>query len=260
MPIGTTTTEKDGTSVAALKPSGTEGYDPKEAERAQNDLACRALQYAKDCGATIPWPPPCDLENILRSEFWFFIYNAGVHRHTFEGPAHRIEDSKRKLSELVKGMLALVELFRNESYVRALDALCFENWLVQRSLEAEPIAGTVVAERVRQCLELLLGPLEHAFERARGGKGAAHGDRNKLTRWALEQPENSGGWWPANPTDEDLTALSVLTGVYLQNFEDDFDNRQELVDEAGGAETTQLKALWRRERKRFGEVRKSSES
>ncbi len=249
----------EGAETTTLKPSDSEDYGRNEAERAQHDLASRALQYARDCGATIPWPPPNDLEGILMSEFWFFVYNACVHHHSFEGPAHRVEDNKRKLSELVKVMLPLVELLRNESHSRALGALGFSNWLTQRFSDASPISGELLAERLRQCLELLLGPLEHAFERTKAARGAAHGDRHALIQWALDQSENSGGWWPSNPTDEDLTALSVLTGVYLQNFEDDFDNRTELVEQAGGAPaTTQLKALWRNERRRYADLHKGA--
>lgn len=68
----TTGETKDNTE--ALMPSGNENYDPLESERAKYDLVRRALQYAKDCGATVQWPPPGELEGILQSEFWFFIF------------------------------------------------------------------------------------------------------------------------------------------------------------------------------------------
>jgi len=151
-------------------------------------------------------------------------------------------------------------LLQNEAHQRALGAVSFENWLVQRFGQAQPFNGGYVAERVRQCLELVLGPLEHAFDRAKASRSLAHTDRGKLIHWALEQAENSGGWWPANPTDEDLTTLSILTGVYLDNFEDDFDCRQQLVEEAepgGAAPPTHAKVLWRRERKRWSDLRKA---
>jgi hypothetical protein len=245
--------------ASELAPSGNDNYARGESERAQADLASRALRYARDCGANFEWPPPGELEAILRSDFWFFVYNAAVHRHTFEGAANRAEDTKKRLSELVKVILPLVELLRNEAHARALGALGFENWIVQRFAQAEPIAGELVAERTRQCLELLVGPLEHAFDRTRSTKAAPSSDRHKLTRWALEQAEGRGGWWPANPTDEDLTVLSILTGVYLQNFEDDFDARQQLAEEAASSSgaASHLDALWRRERRRFSDVRKS---
>jgi hypothetical protein len=245
---------------SAPTPSGNERYDRNEGERAQHDLMCRAIQYANDCGAAVQWPPPGKLESILQSEFWFVIYNAGVHRHAFEGPAHRVEDNKRKLTEVVKAMVPLVELLRDEPHTRALGALSFENWLVKVHSENQPFDGGQVAERMHQCIELLLGPLEHAFERAKGSKTLAHTDRGKLIRWALEQGESSGGWWPSNPTDEDLTVLSILTGVFLDNFEDDFDNRVELAVGTGATpEPTHLEGLWRRERKRWGDLRKALE-
>ena len=253
----TTGETKDNTE--ALMPSGNENYDPLESERAKYDLVRRALQYAKDCGATVQWPPPGELEGILQSEFWFFIFNAGVHRQAPEVPAQRLEENKKKLVELMKAILPLIELLRNESHVRALTALSFDNWLVQRHTQAQAFDGRAVAERARQCLELLLGATEQAFDQSKAPKSASRKDRGRLIRWALEELESSGGWWPANPTDEDLTALSVLTGVCLDNFEDDFEERQRLAQEAGGgaAPATQLEGLWRKERQRCADLRKT---
>src|SRR5512142_2366517 len=96
-------------AASEIAPSADENYARDEGERAQNDLAFRALRYAKDCGATFEWPPPSDLENILRSDFWYVICNAAAHRRVFEGPAQRVEDTKKRLSELVKTMLPLLE-------------------------------------------------------------------------------------------------------------------------------------------------------
>ncbi len=239
--------------------SGNENYEQHERERAQNDLVCRALQYAKGCGAIIQWPPPNELSDVLRSEFWFFVYNAGVHRQATEGAAQRIEESKRKLTELMKTMLPLLELLRNDSHTRALAALNVENWLAQRHAQADRIQGGLLGETTRQCLELLYGAIDQAVDRLRTSKTGPRKDRGRLIRWALEQPENSGGWWPANPTDEDLTALSILTGVYLRTFEDDFDDREKLAQDAahGSVTITHLQGLWHKERSRCGELRRS---
>ena len=259
MANNTTGEAKDNTGASVLMPSGNEDYDPLESERAQSDLVCRALQYAKDCGATIQWPPPGELEGILRSEFWFFVYNAGVHRQAPDVPAQRLEENKKKLTELMKAIVPLIELLRNESHMRALSALGFQNWLVQRYTQEQVFDGGIVAERARQCLELLLGATEQTFDRFKSPKAGSRKDRGRLIRWALEEMENSGGWWPANPTDEDLTALSILTGVCLENFEDDFEERQLLAQdtEGGAASTTHLQGLWRKERRRCADLRKT---
>jgi hypothetical protein len=239
--------------------SGNENYEPHESGRAQNDFVSRAFQYVKGCGAIVEWPPPNDLGDVLRSEFWFFIYNAGVHRQAAEGTAQRIEESKRKLTELMKTMLPLLELLRNDSHTRALAALHVENWLAQRHAQAQPIHGDLLGETTRQCLELLYGAIEQAVDRLRTSKTGPRKDRGRLIRWALEEPENRGGWWPANPTDEDLTALSILTGVCLETFEDDFDDRDKLAQDAahGSVTITHLQGLWHKERSRCGELRRS---
>lgn len=238
-------------------PSGTEHYGSHEIELAKNDLVCRALQYAKDCGATIQWPPPGELDGILQSDFWFFVCNAGVHRQAIDAPVQRIEENKKKLMDLMKAILPLLELLRNDTHCRALTALHFENWLTQRHSPPHTIDGAAVAERTRQCLELLAGAIDQSLDRLKTTKTASHKDRGRLIRWALEAMENSGGWWPANPTDEDLTALSVLTGVCLENFDDDFDERQQLAEdvEDGAGSTTHLQGLWRKERKRCADLR-----
>jgi len=247
------TSDAESSNKGANDPllSSNQNYTRQESERARQDLHNLALQHAKRRGANIEPPSNCKAP-IYLSDFWFFIDQATRGCRFVRFSAQSLDQSRKRLTELKKSIVPLLELLGSEQHKQALLSLNFENGLIELPSVEQHTKGALLAECGRECLDQLRDEIDMKLERLRAPKSAPRGNRGRLIRWALGEPVGGGGWWPTTPTDDDLAALSILTGVASKEFESDFNKRQQLASVAGrgSPSTTHLQGLWDSERRR----------
>jgi hypothetical protein len=222
----------------------THSYADDEIGRAKRDFRLWALKHAAELGANTDLTR--DPIDMLQSTFWHFV--------VFEATPKPVERTT-KVDTLPGLKRAIVEVLNQ------LKASASELENVPGFFEMIEMRNSgIVTRKSPQCvfdaanaLNLLLCEIETRSNAKKIPRSAPRKARGQLVRNALRFPARAGGWWPAEPSSTDMAALSILTSVAFNEFEDDFAKRRTLARQAAGGRgqpVSDLKALICNEEKR----------